>query len=75
MEGRSGALMLPVKKRRGVWRLDPLLFFFWTQMKRFQSQLEILEADCDFDFGSCALRCREGLINIRPGKDDDGGRG
>lgn len=49
MEGWSGALMLPVKKRRGAWRLDPLLFFFWTQMKCLQSQLEILEADGGFD--------------------------
>lgn len=49
MEGWSGALMLPVKKRRGAWRLDPLLFVCWTQMKCLQSRLEILGADCDLD--------------------------
>lgn len=48
MEGWSGALMLPVKKRRGAGRWDPLLFFS-SQMKCLQSQLEILEADCDSD--------------------------
>lgn len=51
MEGERqrwlGALMLAVKKRREARRLDPLLFFFWTQMTCLQSQLVMLESSHD----------------------------
>lgn len=53
MEGerqrRLGALMLTVKERREARRLDPLLFFFWTQVTCLQSQLVILESAHDLD--------------------------
>lgn len=59
MEGRLGALMLTVKKRRGAWRPDPLL---WDLLDA-DEMPPVTVADPGiwswFWFESCELCCRE----------------